>query len=69
MSLSLTKLSVEAGARWKEIVLQTEVNLEELVVRAAAIQSSHDCGKFVCVRVASCRSLLFSVGLLKPKQT
>ncbi|MFW9259369.1 peptidase C15 [Nostoc sp. KVJ20] len=45
---SRTKLSVEAVASWKEIVLQTEVDLEKLVAGAVAIDISHDCGKFVC---------------------
>jgi pyroglutamyl-peptidase len=45
---SRTQLSVEAGASYGEIVLQTEIDLEKLVVGAAAIQISHDCGKFVC---------------------
>ncbi|MFN6483590.1 MULTISPECIES: peptidase C15 [unclassified Nostoc] len=48
MAASRTQLSVEAVASWKEIVLQTEVDLEKLVAGAAAIQISHDCGKFVC---------------------
>ncbi|MEH2109122.1 pyroglutamyl-peptidase I family protein [Nostoc sp.] len=48
MAASRTQLSVEAVASWKEIVLQTEVDLEKLVAGAATIQISHDCGKFVC---------------------
>ncbi|MDZ7964950.1 MAG: peptidase C15 [Nostoc sp. DedSLP03] len=48
MAASRTQLSVEAGASCKENILQTEVDLEKLVAGAAAIQISHDCGKFVC---------------------
>ncbi|AVH73075.1 pyroglutamyl-peptidase I family protein [Nostoc sp. 'Lobaria pulmonaria (5183) cyanobiont'] len=48
MAASRTQLSVEAVASCKEIVLQTEVDLEKLVAGAAAIQISYDCGKFVC---------------------
>ncbi|WP_375471914.1 peptidase C15 [uncultured Nostoc sp.] len=48
MAASRTQLSVEAVASYEEIVLQTEVDLEKLVAGAAAIQISHDCGKFVC---------------------
>ena len=48
MAASRTQLSVEAVASCKEIVLQTEVDLEKLVAGATAIQISHDCGKFVC---------------------
>ncbi len=32
MATSRTRLSVEAGTGWKEIVLKTEVELKELVV-------------------------------------
>ncbi len=59
MATSRTQLSVEAVASWKEMVLQTEVDLEKLVAGAVAIQISHDCGKFVCVRVASRREGLY----------
>ncbi len=52
---SRTKLSVEVGASWKESFLQTEVDLEQLVAGAVAIEISHDCGKFVC------ESLYYSV--------
>ncbi|QMS87558.1 peptidase C15 [Nostoc edaphicum CCNP1411] len=48
MAASRTQLSVEAVASCKEMVLQTEVDLEKLVTGAVAIQISHDCGKFVC---------------------
>jgi pyroglutamyl-peptidase len=48
MAASHTHLSVEAIASCKEMVLQTEVDLEKLVAGAVAIQISHDCGKFVC---------------------
>ncbi|MEH2254918.1 pyroglutamyl-peptidase I family protein [Nostoc sp.] len=47
MAASRTQLSMEAVASCGEIVLQTEVDLEKLVA-GAAIQISHDCGKFVC---------------------
>jgi pyroglutamyl-peptidase len=52
---SRTQLSVEAVASYGELVLHTEVDLEKLVAGAAAIQISHDCGKFVC------ESLYYSV--------
>ena len=52
---SRTKLSVEAVASRGESILQTEVDLEKLVAGAAAIEISHDCGKFVC------ESLYYSV--------
>lgn len=45
---SRTQLSVEAGASCGESILHTEVDLEKLVAGIAAIQISHDCGKFVC---------------------
>lgn len=62
IAASRTQLSVEAGASWKEIVLQTEVDFEELVAGAVAIEISHDCGKFVCVRVADApKGLYYSV--------
>ncbi|MEH1965536.1 pyroglutamyl-peptidase I family protein [Nostoc sp.] len=48
MAASRTQLSVEAGARCGESILQTEVDLEKLVAGAAGIDISHDCGKFVC---------------------
>ncbi|MCC5619498.1 peptidase C15 [Nostoc sp. CHAB 5836] len=48
MAASRTQLSVEASASCGESILQTEVDLEKLVVGAAAIEISHDCGKFVC---------------------
>jgi pyroglutamyl-peptidase len=50
-----TRLSVELAASSGESVLQTEVDLEKLVMGAAAIDISHDCGKFVC------ESLYYSV--------
>jgi pyroglutamyl-peptidase len=43
-----TRLSLELAASSGESVLQTEVDLEKLVMGAAAIDISHDCGKFVC---------------------
>ncbi|WP_373529837.1 peptidase C15 [Nostoc sp.] len=62
MAASRTQLSVEAGASLGESILQTEVDLEKLVAGAVTIEISHDCGKFVCVRVASRReSLYYSV--------
>ncbi len=48
MAASRTQLSVEAVASCGESILQTEVDLEKLVVGAEKIQISHDCGKFVC---------------------
>ncbi|MGF1935348.1 MAG: peptidase C15 [Nostoc sp. ChiQUE02] len=48
MAASRTQLSVEAGASCGESILQTEVDLENLVAGAAGIDISHDCGKFVC---------------------
>ncbi|MDM9582682.1 MULTISPECIES: peptidase C15 [unclassified Nostoc] len=48
MAASRTQLSVEAVASCGESILQTEVDLEKLVVGAAKIQISYDCGKFVC---------------------
>jgi pyroglutamyl-peptidase len=62
MAISRTQLNVEAVASWKEMVLQTEVDLKELVTGAMAIHISHDYGKFVCVRVAKApESLYYSV--------
>jgi pyroglutamyl-peptidase len=55
MAASRTQLSVEAIASRGESILQTEVDLEKLVAGAAAIEISHDCGKFVC------ESLYYSV--------
>ena len=52
-----------------EIVLQTAVDLEELVTGAAGIEISHDCGKFVCVRVVSCREYLSQREFDKPLPT
>ncbi|WP_392531062.1 peptidase C15 [Nostoc sp. C117] len=48
MAASRTRLSLELAASSGESVLQTEVDLEKLVAGAAAIDISHDCGKFVC---------------------
>jgi pyroglutamyl-peptidase len=48
MAQSRTLLSVEAVAERSETVLQTSVNLAELVVGTAAVEISYDCGKFVC---------------------
>lgn len=55
MAASRTQLSLEAVASCGESILQTEVDLEKLVAGAAAIEISHDCGKFVC------ESLYYSV--------
>ncbi|AUB38048.1 pcp, pyroglutamyl-peptidase [Nostoc flagelliforme CCNUN1] len=38
--------------------MQTAVDLKKLVAGAAAIEISHDCGKFVCVSVVSHREYL-----------
>ncbi|MBD2564389.1 hypothetical protein [Nostoc foliaceum] len=38
--------------------MQRAVDLEKLVVGAGAIEISHDCGKFVCVRIVSRREYL-----------
>jgi pyroglutamyl-peptidase len=54
-----TRLSLELAASSGESVLQTEVDLEKLVTVATTIDISHDCGKFVCVRVASRREALY----------
>ncbi|MFN6566475.1 peptidase C15 [Dendronalium sp. ChiSLP03b] len=43
-----TQLSIEVVASCKESVLQTTVDLEQLILGAKAIDISHDCGKFVC---------------------
>jgi pyroglutamyl-peptidase len=48
MAASRRQLSVEVGASCGESILNTGVNLEQLVVGAAAIEISQDCGKFVC---------------------
>ncbi|WP_347242260.1 hypothetical protein [Nostoc sp. FACHB-892] len=62
MAISLTQLNVEAVASCKEMVLYTEVDLKELVTGVTAIQISHDCGKFVCDRLAEApESLYYSV--------
>ncbi|MCL6750491.1 hypothetical protein KBT16_05645 [Nostoc sp. CCCryo 231-06] len=42
----------------REIVLERAVDLEKLVAGAAAIEISHDCGKFVCVRLVSSKEYL-----------
>ncbi|MBF2006835.1 MAG: peptidase C15 [Chlorogloeopsis fritschii C42_A2020_084] len=41
-------LSVESNASCGESVLHTKVDLEQLVLGTAAVEISHDCGKFVC---------------------
>ncbi|MBW4634165.1 MAG: peptidase C15 [Iphinoe sp. HA4291-MV1] len=48
MAQRRTLLSVEVGASYGERVLQTTVDLEQLVAGARAVEISHDCGKFVC---------------------
>lgn len=48
MAEKRTLLSVEVGATREETLLQTKVDLEQLVAGAQAIEISHDCGKFVC---------------------
>ncbi|MBW4614815.1 MAG: peptidase C15 [Desmonostoc vinosum HA7617-LM4] len=48
MAASRKKLSIEINASHQESILQTEVNLEELVSGATAIEISSECGKFVC---------------------
>ena len=58
MAESRKKLSVEKIASYAENILQTTVDLEQLVAEATAIEISHDCGKFVCVRVVSRRAYL-----------
>jgi pyroglutamyl-peptidase len=48
MAASRMQLTVEVCATCAESVLQTGVDLEELIFGASAIEISHDCGKFVC---------------------
>ncbi|ARV60246.1 peptidase C15 [Nostocales cyanobacterium HT-58-2] len=48
MAQKRTLLSVEVGASYGESILQTTVDLEQLVAAARAVEISHDCGKFVC---------------------
>jgi len=48
MAASRMQLTVEVCASCAESVLQTGVDLEQLVFGARAIEISHDCGKFVC---------------------
>ncbi|BAZ49159.1 peptidase C15 [Nostoc ellipsosporum NOK] len=48
MAAKRTQLSVEANASYQDSVLQTTVDLEQLVKGASAVEISHDCGKFVC---------------------
>ncbi len=48
MAESRKQLSVEKNASYAESILQTTVDLEQLVAEATAIEISHDCGKFVC---------------------
>ncbi len=48
MAESRKQLSVEKIASYAENILQTTVDLEQLVAEATVIEISHDCGKFVC---------------------
>ncbi|MBH8571557.1 peptidase C15 [Nostocaceae cyanobacterium CENA369] len=48
MAARRTQLSIEVTASCNESVLQTTVDLEQLILGAMAIDISHDCGKFVC---------------------
>lgn len=48
MAESRKQLSVEKIASKAENILQTTVDLEQLVAEATAIEISDDCGKFVC---------------------
>ncbi|MBD2167418.1 peptidase C15 [Calothrix membranacea FACHB-236] len=48
MAASRMQLTVEVCATSAESVLQTGVNIEQLVSGARGIEISHDCGKFVC---------------------
>lgn len=48
MAESRKQLSVEKFASYAENILQTTVDLEQLVAEATAIDISDDCGKFVC---------------------
>jgi pyroglutamyl-peptidase len=54
MARKRTLLSVEVGASCGENVLQTTVDLEQLVAGARAVEISHDCGKFVCEGLYYC---------------
>jgi pyroglutamyl-peptidase len=48
MAESRKQLSVEKTASYAENILQTTVDLEQLVAEATTIEISDDCGKFVC---------------------
>lgn len=48
MAEKRTLLTIESNASCGESVLETTVDLEQLVVGTAAVEISHDCGKFVC---------------------
>ncbi len=48
MAESRKQLSVEKIASKAENILQTTVDLEQLVKQTTTIEISHDCGKFVC---------------------
>ena len=48
MAAKRMQLTVEFCASCQERVLQTAVDLEQLVAGARGIEISHDCGKFVC---------------------
>ncbi|WP_414578519.1 peptidase C15 [Anabaena sp. CCY 9402-a] len=59
MAASRQKLSLELGARRGESFLQTTIDVKQLVSGAKVTDISDDCGKFVCVRVASRREGLY----------
>lgn len=48
MAQKRTQLTVEVSASDAGRVLQTTVDLDQLVASGAEIEISHDCGKFVC---------------------
>jgi pyroglutamyl-peptidase len=48
MAESRKQLSVERIASYAENILETTVDLEQLLKEATAIEISDDCGKFVC---------------------
>jgi pyroglutamyl-peptidase len=59
MAASRQKLSLEVGASRGESFLQTTIDVKKLVSGAKVTDISDDCGKFVCVRVASRREGLY----------
>jgi pyroglutamyl-peptidase len=48
MAEKRTLLNVESQASCGENVLQTTIDLDQLVVGTQAVEISYDCGKFVC---------------------